>query len=383
MPVDRDVDQRRRDGRALDRRLPAARRQRADRLPARRSTSCSTRPSGCSASTGTPFDARPTPTSSATGWPPSSTPAGRRRAPRAARCRSRCTGGRTAPWSGRARTSSSATSPAPTRTSPSSTRRWSRRVLVEDGRAVGVVVRDLRDGSEHEVRAPLRRRRRRRAAHPAAAVGFRHPPGGAGPLPQRPGADRLRRPAARRRAGVPTARRPRAATTAISEQSGVSWVPFTDDAPVPRPGDAAGCLARPAGGRRPFRARLDRRPGLVLRQGPAGDRPGRVRDDEPRRLRDAGDADRTTGSPSATTRSSPRAQGGRSARRPAARRAHRTTRRSMLPAGASLHYQGTTRMGADRRRHAASAPDSEVWGVAGLYVAGNGVIPTATAATRR
>lgn len=50
-----------------------------------------------------------------------------------------------------------------------------------------------------------------------------------------------------------------------------------------------------------------------------------------------------------------------------------------FPPGASLHYQGTTRMG--RRDDGRSVCDEncQVWGVEGLYVAGNGVIPTATA----
>lgn len=50
-----------------------------------------------------------------------------------------------------------------------------------------------------------------------------------------------------------------------------------------------------------------------------------------------------------------------------------------LPLGASLHYQGTTRMGQTDDGTSVCDPNSEVWGVSGLYVAGNGVIPTATA----
>ena len=50
-----------------------------------------------------------------------------------------------------------------------------------------------------------------------------------------------------------------------------------------------------------------------------------------------------------------------------------------FPSGASLHYQGTVRMGAAKDRTSVCGPTSEVWDVDGLYVAGNGVIPTATA----
>ena len=50
-----------------------------------------------------------------------------------------------------------------------------------------------------------------------------------------------------------------------------------------------------------------------------------------------------------------------------------------MPLGASLHYQGTMRMGETDDGSSVCSPDSEVWGVPGVYVAGNGVIPTATA----
>jgi choline dehydrogenase-like flavoprotein len=50
-----------------------------------------------------------------------------------------------------------------------------------------------------------------------------------------------------------------------------------------------------------------------------------------------------------------------------------------LPLGASLHYQGTVRMGETDDGRSVCDPDSAVWGVRGLFVAGNGVIPTATA----
>lgn len=50
-----------------------------------------------------------------------------------------------------------------------------------------------------------------------------------------------------------------------------------------------------------------------------------------------------------------------------------------LPPGSSLHYQGSTRMGVADDGTSVCDTDSQVWGVPGLFVAGNGVIPTSTA----
>jgi choline dehydrogenase-like flavoprotein len=50
-----------------------------------------------------------------------------------------------------------------------------------------------------------------------------------------------------------------------------------------------------------------------------------------------------------------------------------------LAGGASLHYQGTTRMGTHDDGKSVCGPTSEVWSVSGLYVAGNNVIPTSMA----
>lgn len=50
-----------------------------------------------------------------------------------------------------------------------------------------------------------------------------------------------------------------------------------------------------------------------------------------------------------------------------------------MPSGSSLHYQGTTRMGEVDDGTSVCNVDSEVWSAPGVFVAGNGVIPTATA----
>ncbi len=52
----------------------------------------------------------------------------------------------------------------------------------------------------------------------------------------------------------------------------------------------------------------------------------------------------------------------------------------VMPAGSSLHYMGTVRMGPADDGTSVCDSYSRVWGVPGLVLAGNGLIPTANSA---
>ena len=353
----RHVQQRRRHGRALDRRLPAARRQRADRLPARPGRAARPRASGCSRVDAHAFDDAPFAgevrkrLAAALDDGPGRRPAGR------GRCRWRCVrhaDGRVT-WSG-----SDVVFGDATRANPNFTllpEALVTRVLVEDGRVTGVGVRDLRDGGEHEVRARF---------VVVAADALRTPQllWASGVRPRALGRylnDQPQTVFAVRLRDVDAARRGRASTPRdepeIVPQSGVSWVPYTDEDAVPRPGDAAGRVAGPAG-----RRRRRRRP--ARSSGWAGSAPRTCRS--------------PTGSSSTTTeadgygmpamrihyRLTERDHASIAAARETVRRLAAALGEPLddrppltFPPGASLHYQGTVRMGPDRRRHVGVRPD--------------------------
>ena len=257
------------------------------------------------------------------------------------------------------------------------------RVLVEDGRAAGVEVRDVRTGQTHRVRA---------RAVVVAADALRTPQllWASGIRPDALGrylndqaqvvfASRIR-DAERLLAGAGAehgAREQVAAGGALSEQSGVSWVPFTDD--VPFHGQIMQLDASPV----PLADDDPIVPGSIVGLGLfcAKDL---QRDD---RIEFADDATDAYGLPAMrihyrlTERDREVIDRAREeiVRLGAAVGDPLDPRPFTMPLGASLHYQGSTRMGAVDDGESVCGPDSEVWSTPGLFVAGNGVIPTATA----
>ncbi|CAH0153387.1 MULTISPECIES: GMC oxidoreductase [unclassified Microbacterium] len=245
-------------------------------------------------------------------------------------------------------------------------------VRLAEGRAAGVVVRDLRTGEEHEVAA---------RAVVVAADALR--------TPQLLWASGVR-PAALGRylndqAQIVFASRLRdvaplgadAPSTGLAEYSGVSWVPFTDD--VPFHGQIMQLDASPI----PLAEDDPVVPGSIVGLGLFCAKDLRAED---RVEFDDVHVD-GYGMPA------PRIHYTLTARdREVIERARQEivrlgeavgdpldSRPFTLPAGSSLHYQGSTRMGLEDDGTSVCDIDSRVWGTPGLYVAGNGVIPTATA----
>lgn len=250
------------------------------------------------------------------------------------------------------------------------------RVLVEEGRAAGVVVRDRRTGDEHTVRARF---------VVVAGDALRTPQllWASGIRPAALGRylnDQTQVVYASRLRDIPaeiadslTAQ----ASGGLSEFSGVSWVPYTDEMPF------HGQVMQ-----------LDASPVPVAEDDPIV--PGSVVGLGLFCAKDLQDSDRVEFSDTASD-----AYG-----MPAMRIRYTLTERDhavldraraeivrlaaavgdpigerpfTMPLGASLHYQGTVRMGIEDDGTSVCDPHGEVWGVPGLYVAGNGVIPTATA----
>jgi choline dehydrogenase-like flavoprotein len=250
------------------------------------------------------------------------------------------------------------------------------RVLVEDGRVAGVRVRDLQDGSEHEVRAGY---------VVVAADSLRTPQllwaSGVRPhalgrwlndQPQTVFAVRLRDVDPEAADEVDPREEPE-----IVPQSGVSWVPFTDAEPFH--GQVMQLDASPV----PLADADAPAPGTIVGLGwfCAKDLQESDRVEFDATERDG------YGMPAMRIhyRLTDRDHASIAAARDAVRRAGAALGDPLdddpltFPPGASLHYQGTVRMGEADDGTSVCGPTSEVWGVAGLHVAGNGVIPTATA----
>ena len=248
------------------------------------------------------------------------------------------------------------------------------RVIVESGRAAGVTVTDLRTGESHEVRA----------RHVVVAADALRTPQLLWASGIRPAAlgrylnDQAQIVfAVRIRDFAPIADAEGATATGLNEYSGVTWVPFTDEMPF------HGQVMQ-----------LDASPVKLAEDDPAA--PGSIvglglfcaKDlQESDRVEFSGGALDGYGMPAMTVHYTLTARDhevidrakdeivrlGKAIGEPL------DDRPFMMPLGASLHYQGTTRMGETDDGGSVCGPDSEVWDVPGLFVAGNGVIPTPTA----
>ncbi len=247
------------------------------------------------------------------------------------------------------------------------------RVLLDEGRAVGVDVRDLRTGDLHTVRARF---------VVVAADALRTPQvlWASGIRPDALGRylnDQAQIVFATRLRDLPDLDTEVPADGTLAEYSGVSWVPFTDD--MPFHGQVMQLDASPV----PLAEDDTVQPGSIVGLGLfcAKDlqREDRVTFEDDR-LDDYGMPAigihyRLTDHDHAVM---DRARE-EIVRLGAAIGEPLDPRPFTMPLGASLHYQGTTRMGETDDGTSVCGPDSEVWGVRGLFVAGNGVIPTSTA----
>jgi choline dehydrogenase-like flavoprotein len=247
------------------------------------------------------------------------------------------------------------------------------RVLVEDGRASGVVVRDRQDGTDHEVRARfvVVAADALRTPQILFASGIR--PAALGRYlndqPQQVFAVRLRDVAR-----TPEGEHDPRGDTEITEQSGVSWVPYTDEDPFH--GQVMQLDASPI----PLVGQDEPAPGTIVGLGwfCAKD----VQESDRIEFDEEATDDYGLPKPRIHYRLTQRDHENLAGARDALLRAARALgdfigdEPLVLASGASLHYQGTTRMGAADDGSSVCGPNSEVWGFSGLLVAGNNVIPT-------
>ncbi|MDF2491746.1 MAG: choline dehydrogenase [Microbacterium sp.] len=248
------------------------------------------------------------------------------------------------------------------------------RVLTRGGRASGVEVRDRRSGEVHEVAARyvVVAADGLRTAQVLWASGIR--PAALGRMLN----DQTQIVFASRLNDVPVdGGEPVAASGALSEQSGVSWIPFTDD--LPFHGQIMQLDASPV----PVAEDDPVVPGSIVGLGLFCAKELQWDD----RVEFSDEATDWYGMPAMTIHYTLTARDhevmarareeivrlGRAVGEPLDERPF------TMPYGASLHYQGATRMGVADDGSSVCSPDSEVWGVPGLFVAGNNVIPTSTA----
>ncbi|WP_345800755.1 GMC oxidoreductase [Microbacterium sp. AZCO] len=257
-------------------------------------------------------------------------------------------------------------------------------VLTEDGRAAGVRVRDLRTGEQHDVHARF---------VVVAADALRTPQvlWASGIRPDALGrtlndqaqvvyAARIKdaaEVAAASGAGAPSLGTDEVIDGPLSEQSGVSWVPFTDDKPFHGQIMQLDASPVPLAGDDPVV------PGSIVGLGLFCAKDLQWDD----RVEFSADEVDSYGMPAMTIhyRLTDRDHEILDAARAEIVELAKAVgepigdRPFTMPLGASLHYQGTTRMGETDDGRSVCSPDSQVWDVPGLFVAGNGVIPTATA----
>ncbi|MCW4385902.1 GMC oxidoreductase [Salinibacterium sp. SYSU T00001] len=247
------------------------------------------------------------------------------------------------------------------------------RVLVEEGRAAGVEVKDLRTGETATVRARF---------VVVAADALRTPQvlWASGIRPAALGRylnDQAQIVFASRIRDAVDGDADRHAGTGVSEQSGVSWVPFTDE--MPFHGQIMQLDASPV----PIAEDDPVVPGSIVGLGLfcAKDLQASDRVEFSESERDSYGMPAMTIHYTLTEHDRAVIERARQeiVRLGAAVGEPLDPQPFTMPLGSSLHYQGTVRMGQSDDGTSVCSPDSEVWGAPGVFVAGNGVIPTPTA----